>query len=184
MSPKSAEKIYQLKVTLKGSKPPIWRRLLVSSTMTLEEMHEILQITMGWTNSHLHQFIAGGEYYGQIDPYMDFEVTDERKTKLDSLLKNEKDSIIYEYDFGDNWEHKLELEKVLPLDVEEELPRCIKGKRACPLEDVGGVWGYGELLEIIQDPTHPEYEERMEWVGDDFDPEHFSIAEVNHMLSD
>ncbi|NJO48028.1 MAG: plasmid pRiA4b ORF-3 family protein [Oscillatoriales cyanobacterium RM1_1_9] len=184
MAAKSTDKIYQIKVTLKGSKPPIWRRLLVSNTITLGQLHEVLQIAMGWTNSHLHQFIAGESYYGLPDPDFDLDVIDEGTVKLNQLLKQEKDAIIYEYDFGDGWEHKVELEKILPFDPEEKLPSCIKGRRACLPEDVGGAWGYREFLESIQDPAHSEYEELLEWIGGEFDPEYFSVQEVNDELSE
>ncbi len=177
------EKIYQLKVTLKGSKPPIWRRLLVRSSMTLPQLHNVLQMAMGWDNYHLHQFIAGGQFYGEPDPDFDMDVIDERRVKLDRLLQSEKDSIVYEYDFGDGWEHKVELEKILPFDPKATLPICTKGKRACPPEDVGGVWGYEEFLLAIKDPNHPEHESYLDWVGGEFDPEYFNMDEVNALLT-
>ena len=184
MATKSLQKIYQIKVTLTGSKPPIWRRLLVSSLITLSKLHKVLQIAMGWTDSHLHQFIAYGRFYGQPDPDFDFEVLDESKVRLDSLLKKDKDSITYEYDFGDSWEHKIELEKVLPFDPKITLPVCIKGKRACPPEDVGGIWGYQSFLHAIRDPNHPEHEEYLEWIGEEFDPEYFNVDKINELLAE
>jgi len=98
------------------------------------------------------------------------------------LLKKEKDSLIYEYDFGDSWEHKIILEKILPYDASLKVPSCIKGKRACPPEDCGGIWGYQNLVEIIKDPSHPEHEEMLEWLGGEFDPEYFDMNETNRML--
>jgi len=184
MATKSRQHIYQLKVTLKGSKPPIWRRLSVPSSMPLAKLHDVLQMAMGWTDSHLHQFVADGRCYGQPDPDLDFEVLDERHVRLDRLLKKEKDSMTYEYDFGDGWEHNIELEKVFPFDPQTTLPRCIKGNRACPPEDVGGIWGYQEFLRAIRDANHPEHEEYLEWVGGAFDPDYFTVDAVNELLSE
>jgi hypothetical protein len=175
---------YQLKVTLIDSKPPIWRTILVPSNIALSVFHTALQISMGWTNSHLHQFIADGVFYGIKDDDfgMDMEIEDENKFKLHHLLKSEKEEIKYEYDFGDGWEHKILLEKIIPFDKNAQVALCIKGKRACPPEDCGGVWGYEELIETINDDKHPEYESMMEWLGGEFDPEEFDMDETNSML--
>ena len=109
---------------------------------------------------------------------------DETKYKLSQLLKKEKDSLIYEYDFGDSWEHKILLEKILPDDGKTVLPVCIKGKRACPPEDCGGIWGYEELLGTISDPKHPDYEDMLEWLGGEFDPDEFDLEELNGDLAE
>jgi hypothetical protein len=184
---KKPSPIYQLKVTLTRSRPPIWRRILIASDADLGLFHYILQDVMGWTDSHLHQFIAGGVMYST--PYDEFadeigmEIRDESKYKLSQVLKKEKASLTYEYDFGDSWEHKIVLEKILPHDDSIQTPSCIKGKRACPPEDCGGVWGYENLITIIQDPKHPEYEEMREWLAEDFDPEHFDLDEINEALA-
>ena len=175
--------IYQIKVTLKGSKPPIWRRLLVSSAMSLAELHYVLQTAMGWEGGHLHQFFAHDQYFGVPEPEFDMDVLDESRYTLEQMLPQEKASMIYEYDFGDGWEHKIVAEKILPPDPKIALPTCVKGKRACPPEDVGGVWGYADFLEAIKDPKHPEHEDFLEWIGDDFDPEYFDVDEVNEVLA-
>jgi hypothetical protein len=181
--PKTAQQIYQLKVTLKRSKPPIWRRFLIASSVTLPELHDVLQIVMGWTNSHLHQFRAAGSEYGMPDPDFGLEdVMDEQGVRLDRLLVREKDSMSYEYDFGDGWEHVILLEKLLPFEPNQALPVCIKAKGACPPEDVGGLWGYYRFLEAIKDPKHPEHEELKEWLADDFDPDAFDMGWVNQQL--
>lgn len=183
---KKPSPIYQLKVTLAESKPPIWRRILVASDMDLGLFHNILQDVMGWTDSHLHQFTVHGVTYSA--PYEDmahgFEMDfkDESKYKLSQLLKKEKASLTYEYDFGDSWQHKIVLEKILPHDDSMMIPSCIKGKRACPPEDCGGVWGYENLIAIIQDPKHPEYQDMREWLEEDFDPERFDLDEINDAL--
>jgi hypothetical protein len=176
--------IYQLKVTLRNSKPPIWRRIEVPGNIGLDKLHHILQATMGWWNSHLHQYIVGQTYYGQPDPEYgyDLEMEDERKVKLNQIAPSEKSRFIYEYDFGDGWEHLIVVEKILPPEKGVRYPRCIKGKRACPPEDVGGMWGYESFLEAIKDPNHPEHEDMLDWWGDDFDPEAFDLEEINDAL--
>lgn len=176
--------VYQLKVTLKGSKPPIWRELLVPSNLTLKHLHDVLQVAMGWDHRHLHHFGLGESYYGNTNP--DFglgdDVEDERNFTVSQLLTRERAAMIYEYDFGDGWEHKIELKKILPADEKAQQARCIKGARACPPEDCGGIWGYADLLDIIKNPEHPEREEMLDWLGDDFDPEYFDIDAVNGSL--
>ncbi|MFK7845593.1 MAG: plasmid pRiA4b ORF-3 family protein [Rhodothermales bacterium] len=181
-NPKSEESVFQLKVTLNHSKPPIWRRIELIGKTKLSDFHEILQLTMGWTNSHLHQFDAGGVCYGEPHPDFGFEVIDEETIALSQLVIKEGDRFIYQYDFGDGWEHELLLEKILAIDARARYPRCVKGKRRCPPEDIGGVWGYDYFLEAIQDKKHPEHAHYKEWVDDSFDPEEFNIDEVNEML--
>jgi hypothetical protein len=176
-------KTYQLKISLQGAKPPIWRRLLIADSVSLPMLHQTIQIAMGWTDSHLHQFVVDGECYGAPDPdFGDMEMLDERRYKLSQIMKVEKDSIIYEYDFGDSWQHKITLEKILPFDREAVLPKCIKAKGACPPEDVGGIFGYSEFLDALSDPSHPEHEEYMEWVGGELDPQSCDIEDINALL--
>ncbi|HBF09418.1 MAG TPA: hypothetical protein DHW71_16340 [Gammaproteobacteria bacterium] len=177
--------IYQIKISLSNSKPPIWRRLLVWGDMSLPKLHLAIQIAMGWCNGHLHQFIKNDRFYGVIDdefpdPFGDTE--DETQFKLCDLIKKEKDVVLYEYDFGDSWMHKITLEKVLKPDPALTYPLCIKGKKACPPEDSGGIWGYYNMLNVIADETNEDYEEYAEWLGDAFDPEYFSVSEVNEEL--
>lgn len=174
--------IYQMKVTLMDSKPPIWRRIQVPSDISLSKLHQILQAIMGWTDSHLHQFVAGDKIYGVPDPDYGFEVINERRVKLSQVAKGEKTKFRYEYDFGDNWQHQLLVEKVLPAESGVHYPRCLTGKRACPPEDCGGVYGYSTFLEAIQDPGHPEHQDMLEWVGGEFDPEQFDLEEINRAL--
>lgn len=178
----SADKVYQLKVTLRGSKPPIWRRLLVPADTSLLELHRIIQVAMGWEGAHLHQFIIDGQFYSTSSEDDWESVMDERKYDLTRVAPVENSKFIYEYDFGDSWEHQIRVEKILPADPNETYPRCIKGKRACPPEDVGGIWGYQEFLDALRDPNHPEHESYLEWVGDDFDPEYFDLEGVNSQL--
>lgn len=188
MATTRTRRTYQLKIGLKSAKPPIWRRVLVPSDIRLDQLHNVIQIAMGWMDCHLHQFIAYGRFYGvargdfAID--LDMDIEDETKVKLHDLLQREKDSIVYEYDFGDGWEHKITLETVLPADKEQALPVCVKGRRACPPEDCGGIWGYERLLAVLRDPSDPEHQDMLEWVGGPIDPDGFDLDAVNVALSD
>ena len=173
--------VYQIKVTLEDSKPPIWRRLLVPPNVTLGDLHYILQIAMGWTDSHLHQFIIGGKYYGVPDP--DMEAIDEDRVKLAQIISGEKFKFRYEYDFGDSWSHLILVEKILPAEPGQPYPICLTGKRHGPPEDCGGVYGYDDFVKAMANPKHPEHKSMKEWYGEDFDPEAFDLDEVNAMLT-
>jgi len=176
--------IYQIKISLKDFTPKIWRRVLISANTELCELHDIIQLTMGWENAHLHHFLKDKVYYlEELDSdfnsendvaYGDMTVAD--------LLTAEKDKMEYEYDFGDSWKHEVLLEKILEADPAMEYPVCIGGKNSCPPEDCGGVYGYEHLLEVIKNPKSPEYDDMIDWVGDDFDPKHFDLEEVNKIL--
>jgi hypothetical protein len=174
--------VYQIKVTLKGSKPPIWRRMQVVGETTLAQLHRILQRVMGWEGYHLYQFVVGGIEYGDPSVLEEMEGEDARRVTLATLVRGEQDKFLYEYDFGDSWDHELLIEKMLPPEAGKRYPVCLAGKRACPPEDCGGVWGYAGFLEAIHDPQHPEHEEMLEWVGGEFDPDGFDLDEVNTAL--
>lgn len=182
MTARSLRSIYQLKVTLKDIQPPIWRRLQVASTDNLEDIHIALQIVMGWSNSHLHEFVKGRDRYGMPDENFPSDIHDEAEYRLDQVLNKEKDILIYAYDFGDGWDHEVVLEKILPYGPDVVVPVCLKGSRACPPEDVGGIPGYEMFLETISDASHPEHEEMLEWIGGNFNPESFDLAKVNDLL--
>ncbi len=179
--------IYQLKVTLRGSRPPIWRRLQVSGATNLEKLHWIIQTAFGWTNSHLHQFIIDRQTYSlpefELDEFGD-EIKNERRAKLGQLGLGPRSKFVYEYDFGDDWHHEIVVEKVLEKEARVSYPRCMAGKRAGPPEDCGGIWGYERLQEVIKDPTDDEHESMMEWLGGSFDPEHFDLEEINEQLKE
>jgi len=179
--------IYQLKVTLLGAKPPIWRRLLVDPDMTLAQLHEVLQIAMGWENSHMHEFRAREQRFGQPEPADPFTRTpraeSERTARLRAVLKKAGAKIIYTYDLGDSWEHSIVLEKLLPADPSIPCPVCTDGRLACPPEDCGGIPGYYGILEAINNPDDESSEDMRDWVGGDFDPQAFSIDKVNRLLS-
>lgn len=171
--------IYQFKITLRDKKPKIWRRIQVSGNYNFWELHLVIQDAMGWEDCHLHQFEITNPKTGEKDLIslsedIGFDDTiSGKKAKIAKYFLAPKDKANYEYDFGDGWEHEVVLEKILPAVVGSKYPQCIAGERACPPEDCGGVWVYENLLEIMANPKHPEYEERMEWVGDEFNPEEF-----------
>ncbi len=182
------KEIYQIQIALKDFKPKIWRRLLISSDLLLPDFHKIIQTSMGWTNSHLHQFIKNQVFYTEKMPDDDFwdemDHVDYKSTKISDLLKKEKEKIIYEYDFGDGWNHNIILEKILPIDDKINYPVCLRGEMCCPPDDCGGTWGYSEILEILEQPDHEEYEEYVTWLGKKFDPEYFDKDEVNKLLKE
>jgi len=173
--------IYQLKVTLDDNKPPIWRRILVSENITLRDLHEIIQRVMGWRNYHLHLFRISGQIYG--DPEDDetgmLGTKNEARYRINQFWLREKSKFSYEYDFGDGWEHTILVEKITSTDPSAYYPVCIAGKRACPPDDVGGIWGYADFLEATADSAHGEHDEMLEWAGGEFDPEKFDLDQVN-----
>ena len=179
----SAE-IYQLKVTLLGTK--IWRRLLVPADMTLAQLHDVLQVAMGWQDGHLHEFSARGRHFGPPNPEDRFmamdPIEDERRVRVSSVLGRTGAKAVYTYDFGDGWEHSIVLEKRLPAAPNMLYPICTDGQLACPPEDCGGIPGFYDLLDALRDPTHEQHKELQDWVGGDYDPEAFSIEAVNRML--
>lgn len=180
-------KCYKLKVKLLNiSKPPIWRDVLVAQDSTFEDLHHIIQIAMGWESCHLHQFIVGnrknGIYIGVDQFDMGMDMLDHTQIHIDQYLKKKKDKCWYEYDFGDGWEHEIMLVDIVEIPKEQPVPFVIKGKGACPPEDCGGPWGYQELKEIINNPKAEDYEEMMEWVGEDFDPSYFDLDQANSHL--
>jgi len=186
---KAAASVYQIKVSLKNPKLPIWRRIEVRGNATLGELHAIIQMVMGWSNSHLHHFIVGKSpnlrFIGAPAPYVDDDMTDEEnedQITLGQVMSATKTKMTYEYDFGDSWEHEVVLEKIVEAQARAHYPRCVAGENACPPEDVGGVWGYVDFLQAINNPEHNQHEEFLEWVGGEFDPEKFDLDAVNELL--
>jgi hypothetical protein len=171
--------IYRLKVTLRGIRPAIWRRIETSADTSLFDLHRTLQAAMGWTDSHLHQVSHRGTYYGPPDREFDMPMVSERRTRLADLLERPKDRLGYEYDFGDGWEHDVVLEAVDEAQPALRYPRVIAGKRACPPEDVGGSGGYAEFVKAITDASHEEHASMLAWIGGRFDPEHFDLIAAN-----
>jgi len=201
---KSAQpaQVHELKITLCGTKPPIWRRVAVSSDKHLSDLHDVIQIVMGWTDSHLHQFIVSDRSRKEFrmrglpgythsvrrisNPQFELEdedIEDEGRIMLSELAPTVGSKFIYEYDFGDSWEHLIETVKIRPPIDGVKHPVCVAGKLACPPDDSGGIWGYYDMLEVLKDPKHEDYEDVLEWIGEDFDPEQFDIDEINAALA-
>ena len=240
-----ATSVMQVRVSLQGSKPPIWRRVAAPSDITLGTLHEVIQITMGWTNSHMHHFILRSKrpkpkprkslpptgpserkeiilpdgrrgvtftitpapnlpgatpaqpsdrasanhdryFITKTSPWGDpneLPGEDEDAITLGELCPKVKDKLIYEYDFGDGWEHLIEVQKIFDPEPGVEYPVCLAGKEACPPEDCGGIWGYYDLLDAVADPDNEEHDELSEWLGPEFDPHRFDLEEVNVVLS-
>lgn len=179
--------IYQIQISLLGTKPKIWRRILIQSDLFLSDFHKVIQTSMGWTNSHLHLFKKNEVCYSEKTPgdfnWDEMGHIDYKKMKISDLLVNEEDCIMYEYDFGDGWKHEIILEEILPGEENEMgKPICLAGKMNCPPEDCGGISGYSSMLEILRDPDHEEYNSFTEWLGGRFDPEHFNLNKVNRLL--
>lgn len=177
--------VHRLKITLTGIRPPIWRRVLVASDITLAGLHDVIQAAMGWYDSHLHEFEIGGQRYGNLSHFAgeDPEMRNETLTRLATIAPNAKDRFGYMYDFGDSWQHDILVEAVLPPEPGASYPVCVTGKRACPPEDCGGVWGYVDLLEALADPANPDHADLTEWMGGPFDPAAFDLAECNRRLA-
>lgn len=175
------QNVYQFKITLKGSKPPIWRRIQVPENYSFWDLHTAIQDAMGWEDCHLHEFsiiMSPSSIPIEIGLPEDDECLESNKEKIKNYFLKEKDKADYWYDFGDDWHHTVLLEKILPKDPEQKYPVCLDGKMACPPEDSGGMWGYYYKLEILSDPKHPEYDDIIDWMGENFDPTYFDPKEV------
>ena len=169
---------YQLKVELIGSDPSIWRRFRIAADATLADLHFVLQVVMGWTDSHLHSYEIGKVRYGVPEPGWWVRVKNERTALLSQALPKARGSFFYEYDFGDSWEHQVVVEKIERDVPRTDLPVCLEGERACPPEDCGGIGGFYRTLEIVADRRAPEHLEMKEWLGE-YEPETFDLDAVN-----
>ena len=181
---KKFDKIYQFKITLRDSKPPIWRRIQVPDTYTFWDLHIAIQDVFGWSDYHLHEFEMihpSSKRKVKIGfPDEDFgrDILPNWKQKIYDYFSMENKKSDYLYDFGDSWEHEITLEKILASEKGVNYPKCVKGKRAGPPEDCGGIWGYEEFLEAIKDPEHEQHNEMLEWIGGEFDSEYFDPNEI------
>jgi Plasmid pRiA4b ORF-3-like protein len=174
---------YQLKISLRGAKPPIWRRVLVPAAISLADLHQIIQCAMGWQDSHLHLFEVGEERFGTPDPEDLLELRDERRARLCDVAPQVGARVLYEYDFGDSWEHDIVVEKVFDEVIPEAV--CLAGRRACPPEDCGGIRGYERLLRVLADPADREHQRMLEWLGGEvIDPTALYLDEINAELKD
>lgn len=201
--PPSSASLYTLHVSLRETSPTVWRRLRVRSDLRLPQLHDVLQVAMGWTDTHLHRFVPGAEQHG---PYFLIEAdldegetgTPEDEVRLDQVLRECGDELVYDYDFGDGWSHRVLLETVEQLPVEDpDDPEpgswCVAGAGACPPEDCGGVHRYLEIADWVRADYDParvpdggddaEAEELREWLPDGFDPDAFDIEETNEALA-
>ena len=181
--------LFELKVTLLDIDPPIWRRIEVPSDFTLEDLHDVLQVVMGWDNSHLHQFMTrDGRWFKGLTPFgdeldsFDDGALEGWEVHLYDLKEELKEKMAYEYDFGDGWMHEVKLVEAKPADQSRPKVRCLAGDRACPPDDCGGTWGYQDLLDAFKNPKRQD-DEMLEWLGDDFDPEAFDVDNVNRRFA-
>jgi len=173
--------VYQFKITLSDIKPTIWRKIIVPETYTFWDLHVAIQDSMGWLDCHLHEFKIYNQSTGfkdsigiPDDEFDDNEIKAGWECQIKSYFTPENSNAEYIYDFGDNWEHILTLEKVFTKKDNTNYPFCISGKRKCPPEDCGGSWGYMNFLDVIKDPKHEEHIETLEWIGGEFSPEEFN----------
>ena len=176
------ERFYLLKIQLLDIEPAIWRRFVVPANITLDRLHDVIQIVMGWTDSHLHEFTIGNKRYTEYPESKEDGLVCGRY-RLEDLIKQKGRTFSYRYDFGDSWEHELVLEdsRYVNPELRTELA-CLEGERACPPEDVGGVHGYFEFYNALKDPSHEEHESSVEWSGGDFDSVRFDFESVNREL--
>jgi hypothetical protein len=174
-------KIFQLKISLDRVQPPIWRRLQVPGDISLFQLHFIIQLAMGWTNSHLHEFRIAGQNYGTLfeEAWELREIRPEIDYQLAQVIPDQGFQFGYVYDFGDNWKHTIQVEAILEPAAGQPYPACLAGGRACPPEDVGGTWGYAEFLEAIAAPNHPEHASYLTWVGGHYDPDAFDREQTD-----
>ena len=183
---KASAEVYQLKIVLAGTQPPVWRRVQVPGNVSLARLHKVIQLCMGWSGTHMHHFVVGRECYAppaKGDDRGAAQVIDEARVKLGDLKVKIKKSFLYEYDFGDSWQHVIHVEKVIAAkETILKYPVLLDGGRACPPEDIGGIPGYEDFLAALQDPADEENAELIEWYGNDYDPDRLDIAAINKLL--
>jgi len=177
-------KFYLLRIELLEVEPKIWREFVVPSDITLDRLHDVVQIIMGWEQSHLYQFLLKDKKYSEFLEYIqEFDdIEDSKLVRLNELINRKNQKVIYEYDFGDGWQHEISL---LNSNYKSDYPyelQCLNGDRACPPEDVGGTYGYSYFLKCISDPQNEEYDEMLCWVGGEFESEEFELEYVNFEL--
>lgn len=178
------QNIFQFKITLKDTKPPVWRRIQVPETYTFWDLHVAIQDAMGWYDCHLHEFDIFNKWkvvkvqIGIPDDEGWRDILPGWEVKIADYFSLQNHRALYTYDFGDTWQHEIVLEKILPADSSKHYPLCIDGKRACPPEDCGGIGGYLELLYVLLHPKHRRHRELTQWLGKPFDPEYFDFLKV------
>lgn len=175
----------QFKIALAYISPSIWRQVVLPDNCTLGNLHEVIQIVMGWHNCHMHRFEIDGVSYtsAQMAEEDEMGMEDESTVFLSRIVKEPKQKFLYEYDFGDSWFHEITVEKIFPADAPHKNPVCLAGKRACPPEDCGSYPGYEELLKALKAKRKTaDQKDMLEWLGEDYDPEHFDLDAVNRIL--
>ncbi len=178
--------VYRFKITLKETQPPIWRQI-ETKDVELKKLHDLIQTSIGWTNSHLHCFSIGDKRYTDPrlidDAFDDLNETSYAGVRVSDLVSQygAQLQLDYEYDYGDGWQHEVRLEDVTETQPRVRYPRCTDGDRACPPEDVGGVWGFVEFVEAITNPDHEQHEELLEWSGP-FQPAEFSPSKATQQM--
>ncbi|WP_327068225.1 plasmid pRiA4b ORF-3 family protein [Kitasatospora sp. NBC_01302] len=182
--PRPGDPVYELRVQLAdANQPAVWRRVQVPAGIRLDNLHRVIQATMGWQNCHLYAFSANGVDYGRRSAELD--LVDETTAALDTVAK-EGTQLDYTYDFGDSWDHRITVEHTMAAEASHHYPACVDGAGACPPEDCGGPGGYEDLKQTLRDPAHPEHEDLLRWIGldsaADFDPAHFDLRETNRQL--
>lgn len=185
LSKKTFVGLYEIKIMLMNLDPVVWRQVLVPRDITLGKLHAVIQVAMGWEDDHLHEFVIGRKRYGRrvADSFgFDDAPLDEDIVRLNGVAKP-KTKFAYQYDFGDGWDHEIRIEREVESDTGKRKARCVAGEHACPPEDCGGVYGYANMLAILDDPQHEEYDETREWLGDEFDPLEFDLKTVERKLS-
>jgi hypothetical protein len=180
---RATPKLYELHVELEDIQPRIWRKILVPGSIKLTKLHDLLQLVMGWNNSHLHSFQFGKRVFsGRPAELEDLNMLDGSRYTLEAVLDDLLSEFIYDYDFGDSWRHLIQPKLVSKPSSEWFYPLCIAGERAAPPDDVGGTPGYLEFLNAIGNPQHPEHEDMLIWIGGAFDPEGFDLNAINRTL--
>jgi hypothetical protein len=175
--------IYQLKITLLDIEPKIYRIVQVPASITLRNLHKVIQKVMAWENCHLYHFVKGNVSFAPQPTEFSFsQGLSDRSVQLCDLLTKVRSKLIYEYDFGDGWLHEVMLQKIVTAQEGVRYPVCMEGKFAAPPEDSGGPPGYCDMLEALDDPEHEGHEDAVEWLGDDFDPDFFDLEQVNRQL--
>jgi hypothetical protein len=167
----SADTIARLKISLDDVKPAVLRRIEVPLNIRLDRLHLAIQAAMGWSNSHLYEIRARDVGWGEPDADGGDGPLDARKARLVDVLEDVGTKTLrYLYDFGDGWEHTIKIERIADAAPGVAYPRLVEAAGRCPPEDVGGPWGYADLLQAIDDPKHERHAELKDWIGDDFDP--------------
>lgn len=175
--------IARLKITLDDVKPVVMRRIEVPLALRLDRLHLVLQVALGWTNSHLYEFRFRDVGFGIPDPDWEHDILDARKATLAAVIADTgARSFKYLYDFGDGWEHTIKVEKIAPATTRIDYPLLLGASGRCPPEDVGGPWGYQEFLEALADPDHEQHDDMITWAGENYDPDYLDPAATQEEL--